>query len=154
MINSAQVLALTMGVKVENAAGKTLPQNATSTIFTVTGGRVLITSLVGIVTTIVSGTTPAAKLVATPTVGTANDLCTAGTITGDEVGTMYSAPGPVGSALNISGSGSGAVTGQTAPMVANAGTIGVNCNAADAAGAVKWAMTYIPLDPGASVAAA
>lgn len=154
MIQGSQILAITMGVKVENSAGKTLPANATSTIFTVSGGRVLVTSLVGIVTTVVGGTTPAAKLIATPTVGTANDLCTTGTVTGDEVGTMYSLPGPVGSALNISGSGSGGVTGQTAPVVVNAGTIGINCSAADATGAVKWALTYIPLDSGASVVAA
>lgn len=154
MIQGDQIRAIGLGVRVENAASKVLPQNATSTVFTVTGGRVLITSLVGLVTTVVAGTTPALKVVATPTTGTANDLCTTGTITGDEVGTMYSLPGPVGSALNISGSGSGGVTGQTAPVIVNKGTIGVNCSAADASGEVKWCLTYIPLDAGAAVTAA
>jgi hypothetical protein len=143
-----------LGTKVENAAGKTVPQNATSTIFTVAGGRVVITSLAGIVTTIIGGTTPSAKLVATPTVGTANDMCTATAITSDEVGTMYSVPGATGSAFATSGAGSGAVTGVNAPMIVNTGTIGVNVSAADATGAIKWALTYVPLDTGATVTAA
>lgn len=153
-IEGEDLRKLLYGVRVENSAGKTVPQNATSTIFTVAGGRVLVTSLTGKVTTVIGGTTPALKIVATPTTGTANDLCTAGTITGDEVGTQYSLPGPTGSALNISGSGSGGVTGQTAPVVVVTGTIGANDSAADATGAIQWTLTYVPLDDGATVTAA
>lgn len=154
IIQGNQLRKLVLGTQVANTAGKTVPQNATSTIFTVAGGRVAITSLVGKVTTVIGGTTPSAKLVATPTVGSANDLCTATAITGDEVGTQYSIPGPTGSALGVSGTGSGGVTGQTAPVIVAAGTIGVNVSAADATGAIQWALTYVPIDDGASVTAA
>lgn len=154
LLQGDQLRALRFGASVSNSSGKTVPQNATSTIFTVSGGRVMVTSLVGKVTTVIGGTTPALKLVATPTTGSANDLCTTGTITSDEVGTQYSIPGPTGSALNISGSGSGGVTGQTAPVVVAPGTIGVNVSASDATGAIQWTLTYIPLDNGASVTAA
>lgn len=153
IVQSDQLRAILLGTRVANSAGKTVPQNATSTIFTVSGGRIAITSLTGKVTTVIGGTTPALKLVATPTVGTANDLCTAGTITADEVGTQYSLPGPTGSALSISGSGSGGVTGQTAPVIVAPGTIGVNDSAADATGAIQWTMTYVALDNGATVVA-
>lgn len=149
-----QLRRLVLGSRVENAAAVTVPQNATSTIFTVAGGRVAITSLTGKVTTVIAGTTPSLKLVSTPTVGTANDMCTATAITSDEVGTLYSIPGPTGSALGVSGAGSGAVTGQTAPVVAATGTIGMNVSAADATGAIQWIMTYVALDDGASVTAA
>jgi hypothetical protein len=154
ILTGDQARSLLLGSYVANASGKTIPQNTTSTIFTVSGGRVAITSLTGKVTTVVGGTTPALKVVATPTVGSANDLCTTGTITGDEVGTLYSLPGSTGSALNISGSGSGGVTGVTAPVIVAAGTIGANCSAADATGAIQWTLTYVPLDNGASVTAA
>ncbi len=152
-IPGAQLRRLVLGTAVAGAA-KTVPQNATGTIFTVAGGRVLVTGLVGKVTTVIGGTTPSAKLVATPTVGSANDLCTATAITADEVGTLYSIPGPTGSALGVSGSGSGGVTGQTAPVIVAAGTIGVNVSAADATGAIQWTLTYVPLDDGATVTAA
>ncbi|GGU13233.1 hypothetical protein [Streptomyces violascens] len=152
-IPGAQLRRLLLGTAVAGAA-KTVPQNATGTIFTVAGGRVLVTGLVGKVTTVIGGTTPSAKLVATPTVGSANDLCTATAITADEVGTLYSIPGPTGSALGVSGSGSGGVTGQTAPVIVAAGTIGVNISAADATGAIQWTLTYVPLDDGATVTAA
>ncbi|MER5559700.1 hypothetical protein ABT071_13950 [Streptomyces sp. NPDC002506] len=152
-IAGSQLRRLVLGTAVAGAA-KTVPQNATATIFTVSGGRVLVTGLVGKVTTVIGGTTPSAKVVATPTVGSANDLCTATAITADEVGTLYSIPGPTGSAFGVSGSGSGGVTGQTAPVIVAAGTIGVNVSAADATGAIQWTLTYVPLDDGAVVTAA
>jgi hypothetical protein len=152
-IPGIQLRRLVLGTAVAGGA-KTVPQNATATIFTVAGGRVLVTGLVGKVTTVIGGTTPSAKLVATPTVGSANDLCTATAITADEVGTLYSIPGPTGSALGVSGNGSGGVTGQTAPLIVAAGTIGVNVSAADATGAIQWTLTYVPLDDGATVTAA
>jgi hypothetical protein len=155
IIQGDQIRSMLYGVRVANAtAGITVPQNATNTIFTVAGGRVLITSLIGQVKTIIAGTTPSLKLIATPTVGSANDLCTATAITGDEVGTLYSPPGATGSALGVSGSGSGGVTGQSAPIIAATGTIGQNVSAADATGAIQWTLTYVPLDNGASVTAA
>lgn len=133
-------------------AAKTVPQNATTTIFTVSGGRVLVTSMTGKVTTVIGGTTPALKLIATPTVGTLNDMCAALTITASEVGTMVSLPGATSSALNgvISKSGSVSIPGR---QVVSAGTIGMNVSAADATGAIQWTLTYVPLDLGAAVVA-
>lgn len=154
ILQGANVRQIALGNFVQGAAaGKTVPQNATSTVLTVSGGRVLVTSITGVVKTVIGGTTPAIKLVATPTVGTANDMCTALTITASEVGTQFSMPGAVGSALAgvISKSGSVAAPGQ---QVVAAGTIGLNCSAADATGAIQWTCTYVPLDAGASVTAA
>jgi hypothetical protein len=152
----AQVRHATMGFKSQSASPKTVPQNATQTVFTVTGGRILITALYGLVTTVIGGTTPSAKYVATPTAGTANDMCTAVAITADAVGTQWQVPIAVGSALivtaapGVAGSVSG--TGSLGQIVAP-GTIGFNVSAADATGAVTHTLYYIPLDDAARVAA-
>jgi hypothetical protein len=152
MIQGNQQRALLEGTAVSNAAGKTVPQNATSTIFTVSGGRVLVTGLYGKVTTIIAGTTPSAKIVSTPTVGTAVDVSSATAITGKEVGALIGLAGTVGTALNVQNAGAGA--GLPSAIVIPAGTLGVNVSAADATGAILWTLTYVPLDDGASVTAA
>jgi len=139
------------GLAVAGAA-KTVPQNATSTIFTVTGGRVLVTGLYGKVTTVIGGTTPSAKIVSTPTTGTAVDVSSATAITGKEAGALIGLAGTVGTALNVQNAGAGA--GLPSPVVIPVGTVGVNVSAADATGAIQWTLTYVPLDDGASVTAA
>lgn len=155
--NAAGIRIASVGKRVQGAA-KTVPQNATQTVFTVSGGRVMLTMLYGLVTTIIAGTTPAAKYVATPTVGTANDMCTALTITADEVGMMWQLPSAVGSALigaaaaGKSGSVSGNTGGWCGQIVAP-GTIGFNVSAADATGAVQHTLCYIPIDDAATVVA-
>lgn len=154
VLTPASVRQIALGQFAQNAAGKTIPQNTTSTIFTVANGRILITSLTGVVTTVVGGTTPPIKLIATPTVGTLNDMCAALTVTASEVGTQFALPGPVGTALIGTISKSGSVGGQTSQQIVAAGTIGLNCSAADATGAIKWTLTYVALDNGATVTAA
>jgi hypothetical protein len=152
IIQGNQLRALLEGQLVANAAAKTVPQNATSTIFTVSGGRVLLTGLYGVVKTVIGGTTPSAKIVSTPTVGTAVDVSSATAITGKEVGANIALAGTVGTALNVQNGGAGA--GLPSPIVIPAGTLGVNVSAADATGAIQWTLTYVPLDNGASVTAA
>lgn len=152
---NSQLRNAELGFRVQGAA-KTVPQNATQTIFTVSGGRIMIGLLYGTVTTVIGGTTPAAKLVATPTAGTANDMCTTLTITNDEAGMMMVCPVAVGSALigaaSTGKSGSASGPGLGGQIVAP-GTIGFNVSAADATGAVQWSLFYVPLDPGVTVVA-
>jgi hypothetical protein len=153
---AAQLRHATLGFRSQSLT-KTVPQNATQTIFTVSGGRLLITALYGLVTTVIAGTTPAAKYVATPTVGTANDMCTALTITSDEAGMMWQLPILVGSALlgaaSTGKSGSLSGIGGICGQIVAPGTIGFNVSAADATGAVTHSLYYIPLDDAARVVA-
>lgn len=155
-VTAAQVRHAVMGFRSQGAA-KTVPTNATQTVFTISAGRILITALYGLVTTIIGGTTPAAKYVATPTTGSANDMCTALTITGDEVGMMWALPSAVGSALigaaaaGKSGSVSG--PGGWCGQIVAPGTIGFNDSAADATGAVIHTLYYVPIDDAARVVA-
>lgn len=141
--------ALKFGLKVDQPA-KTVPQNALSALFTVAGGRVIVTGIVGEVTTVIGGTTPSAKLVANPTTGADSDITAAVAITGDAVGNLYGVSTVGG---NLAVLESVAPIGQE-PFVLKAGTLDLHVSAADATGAIKWSLWYVPLDDGATVTAA
>src|SRR4051812_37156824 len=81
-----------LGIKVDRTAA-TLPASTTTTYFTVAGGRVLITGLVGEVTTIVQAQATTFKLTSTPTTGTAVDLCTTVDLNAKEAGTLLGITG-------------------------------------------------------------
>lgn len=149
LIQGSQLRTINFGTKVDQPA-KTVPQNALSSLFTVTGGRVIVTGIVGEVTTVIGGTTPSAKLVANPTVGADTDIVTAVAITADAVGNLY-AVSTVGGALAVLES---AAPISQEPFVVKPGTIDLHVSAVDATGAIKWSLFYAPLDDGASVAAA
>lgn len=150
IIQGDQLRTINFGSKVDKAA-TTVPQNTTADLFTITGGRVLVATIVGEVTTVIGGTTPSLKLTSSPTTGSDVDLCTATAITSDEVGSLYSIDG-VGNALEVGSSG--AVESTAKPIILPIGTVNMHCDAADATGAIKWSVFYVPLDNGAVVAAA
>lgn len=149
LIQGGQLAAIALGARVESGP-KTVPQNAAAPLFTVAGGKVAVMAIVGEVTTVIGGTTPAAKLVANPTVGADVDIVTAVAITDDPVGNVYGVA-TVGGALSVLESV--APLNQT-PFVVKPGTIDLNVSAANATGAIKWSLFYVPLDDGASVVAA
>jgi hypothetical protein len=153
---NAQLRNAELGFRVQNAAGKTIPQSAAlTTIFTVAGGRIMVGLLYGLVTTVVAGTTPSLKLTATPTTGTASDMCTTGVITAAEVGSMLVVPVSKGSALIVETAGSGSQTGPgLGGQIVAPGTIGMTSAAADVTGAIQWSLFYVPLDAAATVTAA
>ena len=139
-----------LGMRVDRATS-TLPQTTQSALFTVTGGRVAITAIVGEVTTVIETKANDTKLVANPTTGTDVDLCTVLDITADEVGCLYGITGTVGDAMI--GANAGATQLPANPVVVNAGTVDLNC-ADSNTGSVKWSIFYLPIDDGAYVTAA
>lgn len=154
--SGAAFLKANFGLKVSRATA-TLPQTAAQNIFSVTGGRVLLTGIVGEVTTVLQALANNTKLTAAPTVGTAVDLCAVVDVTGLEVG------GKLGLAPSVSATPfSLALAKQTAGavpygftqrgIVLAVGNLALNC-AASATGSIKWDLTYIPLDTGAAMAA-
>lgn len=134
--------------RIVSKATANLPQTTQSALFTVTG-RVLITQLVGEVTTVIQTQDNNTKLVANPTVGADVDLCAVLNISADAVGTMYNITGTLTDAMIATTSG--AFQAQLAAIVCAAGTIDLYC-AASNTGQVKWTLHYIPLDSGSSVA--
>ncbi|MFJ2000263.1 hypothetical protein [Streptomyces chartreusis] len=153
LIQGDQLRSLLVGVKVQRATAA-LPQTSTSTLFTITGGKVLVTSLVGEVTTVIQTQADNTKLTFDPTdAGATQDLCAVLDITADAVGTCYSLTGTPATAMQdaLNFLPSNKVLAQ--PLVLKPGSILLDC-AASNTGSVKWDLCYIPLDNGASVAAA
>jgi hypothetical protein len=124
----------------------------THTLFTVAGGDVLITSIVGKVTTDIT-VANTVKLQANPTTGTTQDLCAA-----TDIGTTDTLTGARLSFQGLSGDSLltkvGAVQTLKAPIVVAAGTIEQVTTGTNPDGAIQWILTYVPLDTNASVTAA
>jgi hypothetical protein len=153
ILQGSQLRQVELGFQVLKAA-QTLPQTTTLTLFTVTGGRVAVTSLVGTVSTVIGAGAVTMSLGVAPTVGTANTAGIAAlttTLANKEAGTNLWLPPIVGAALLF-----GANAGTPAQLMANVyvattGTITWTTAAASTTGAVSWALTYIPIDTGAAV---
>jgi hypothetical protein len=138
-----------LGIKVERATA-TLPGETAAAIFTISGGRVLVTGIIGEVTATIQTQANATKLTANPTTGPSADICATLDITADAAGLLYGVSGTFGDALVGSGA---AAPFPARPIVLDIGTLDLDC-AATNTGSVKWTIWYIPLDTGAAVVAA
>ena len=142
-----------LGVRVDRATA-TLPQTATGSIFTVSGGRIILTGIIGQVTTALGATATSMNLVHTPTVGTVADITGPAVVTSDEVGTLYGISGLITDSFSNNLPPTSALASLPArPLLLAVGNIGLKTDANDT-GSVKWHLTYWPFDVGASVAAA
>ena len=137
-----------------NRATAALPQSAAGALFTITGGRVIVTSIIGEVTTVIQTQADATKLTFDPTdAGATQDLCATADITADAVGTMYSITGTPGTALQDALNFLPSNKLLALPLILKPGSVLLDC-AASNTGSVKWTLTYWPLDSGAAVVAA
>lgn len=149
-----------LGTPVDRAAAAD-PQNVWLPIFTIAGGLVLITSLVGVRTIIQAGGASNMQLRHSvgPTV-----LCAATAITGNAVATIYDITGIAADNLIIGAAGV-PITGGLAGSVGGggnsidgikvgAGTIDVTMTAVAGTGSTRYVCHYIPIDSGATVVAA
>lgn len=158
ILQGDQLRTIMIGNKVDKATGTVV--TGTTTLFTIAGGRVVLTSLVGRVTTAIGATVATCKLTYNPTAaGTSFDLCTAVSIETDAVEQTYhlastssdAAPG----ALIVTGAVGQASPGlMTFPYILQAGTLEQILSADPVGGAITWSLTYFPYDNGASVVAA
>lgn len=123
----------------------------TKTLFTIAGGKVLVTSIVGVVTTDIT-VANTVKLQANPTTGTTQDLCAA-----TDIGTTDTLAGAHLSFQGLTGDsllrGVGVVPTLKQPLILAVGTI-EQVTATGADGGITWSLTYVPFDDGASVVAA
>ncbi len=147
--------------------GDLLPASGSGDIFLVTGGRVIVTSLTGIVTTAIQNQACTLSVGHKPTGGSsqAATLATATAITNAQVGASIAVP-----AFGTSGTvpGALAVLATTAVVpqadlgvpissggiaMVPAGSIQVTTSATNT-GAINYSITYFPYDAGAVVTAA
>lgn len=148
LIQGAQLRALGFGQRAEKSTG-TLAAS-TVALFTVSGGRVAVTSIYGVVGTAIT-VANSYKLQHNPTSGTTVNLCAA-----TDIGTTDT---PAGDLLGLTGeaiggvlSRGGAVETLRAPIVLAAGQ--VESVSAGTDGEITWVVTWVPLDDGASLVAA
>jgi hypothetical protein len=142
--------SLLLGQTVTKTA-TTLAATGDGTLFTVTVGKIILTSLVGEVTTVIQAQANAVKFKSVPTTGTAKDISGTLDINGFEVGALVTLDGTT-LATAPSGTNAGAALLTRAPgIVIPIGAIKLN-TAATSTGALKWIATYIPLDDGATLA--
>lgn len=150
-----------------SGASKTIPQTGLQTVFNVGGGRILLTSLLGLVSvTPIGGVATTLSVGVTPTGGASapSALCTATAITSSPVGTTLLVPPAQASALIVVGASGvqagGSATAFGAGQIANGGVALVSAGAitvttsASTTGAITWSITYMPYDAAAFVTAA
>ena len=143
------VLAQHLGIRVDRAID-TLPQTAAEDLFTVIGGRILMTCIVGEVTTVL-GAVGNLTLEHNPTAaGTTTAISTAAAGGALEAGSLISIEGTAATATTLAVGGAVAI--QSKPLAVTPGTIAVRTSASDT-GSVKWSLWYIPIDDGAYVTA-
>lgn len=162
MIKGTQQRQLEFGYQVISTPAITtgttnLPQTGTVALFTVTGGLVLVTSLIGVVTVVFAGTNPVLSLGLAPTGHTAvtNGIATTVDTSSAEVGTVMSVVGSGGLPTALAVAATAAKAGTAvfpglSPFVAQTGTITWTTGASKT-GAMKWYLSYVPIDAGASV---
>lgn len=143
------LLAQHLGIRVDRATD-TLPQTAAEDIFTIVGGRILLTGIVGEVTTVL-GAVGNITLEHNPTAaGTTTAISTAAAGGALEAGSLISIEGTAATATTLAVGGAVAI--QSKPLAVTAGTIAVRTSASNT-GNVKWSLFYIPIDSGAYVTA-
>jgi hypothetical protein len=156
--SGAEVRGAFFGTVVVGAA-KTIPATGLQTIFNVLNGRILLTSLSGVVTTVIGGTATTLSVGVTPAGGSSQPvaLASATAITSSAVGTLIAIPDAVGGALVVAANGVTAAAGVSISSggiaLVSAGVITVTTSATTT-GAIQWTMTYLPIDPSATVTAA
>lgn len=133
----------------------TLPGSATTnTLFTVANGNILVTSFFGLVTTLIGATATTLALGTVPTTGTASTagIATATAVTSAEKGTWVAplASSGVAGALVV-GSVAGKSLYNTTAFVVAPGTITATTSANAGGGVIKFYITYVTLDNGATV---
>ncbi len=117
---------------------------AYKSLFNIINAPVMLTSMVGEVTTALQSGANNTKLTATPTTGTAVDLASNLDTVSDEKGCLFGISA-YGSAMVGTNAGATVITAK--PIVLQIGTVGIT-TASDKSGSIKWSVTYMPLEDG------
>ena len=156
IIQGYQLRELLLGSQVIKSA-QALPGGTTATLFTVNSGNVLVTSMFGIVSTVVQTQACTIALGTHPTAGTVETagICSASaSISAYEVGTWLflqyatESSGTWAAGQLASGGHAGTPAFGTYPFAVAPGTITWTTSASNS-GAISWYLTYVPLDTGA-----
>lgn len=152
-IQGYQLRTLQLGNLVTKSAA-VVPNASAANLFVVSGGAVLITSLVGKVATVFTSTVTTLNMGPAPTTGTANatGIHNATVLTSAALGAWITptlASGVATAGVVANGISWPELDG--GDFIVDAGNITYQASAANT-GQITWYLTYVPLDNGASVA--
>jgi|GEM_PF-3587958 len=142
-----------MGKPVSTGA-QLLTGGSIANIFTITGGPIAVTSLIGEITAAVSGNACAMKLIMDPSAGADTDMCATIDINAFVINSWIYLDGTIGSAAvqAIPGTALPLGIGMDIPLILPPGTIDMNlANNNPTTGAITWYMRYKPLKVGITV---
>ena len=142
----------TLGIHVQKAAA-TVPATTTQNIFTIAGGRVLVTCLVGEVTTAIQNQACNLKCTSVPTVGTAVDVASNLAIANFELGALLVVEGDATGMIGAAAGAGFAPALNALPFIIPIGVLRIETSATNT-GATKWDIFYFPLDDGANIVSA
>lgn len=137
-----RVQAVERGLRLPRGA-TLLAQSGVRSLYTIVGGSLRIISLQGFVTTAIQAQANATKIQSKATGQTAVDMCATGDINGLAVGQPVGITGVAATGLQFGW----AIIGTTTPWIVVPGTIDLNC-AASSTGAIRWMLSWEPIDPG------
>jgi hypothetical protein len=131
-------------------AAANLPQTATANLYTVTGGAVVVTGLMGIVSSALGATVTTLALGVT---GSSSAIATALAVTSGIAGTVYlpvNSAGAGGAPLFSTAPFISATLDRLNPFIVSVANITWTTSANDT-GQMRWLLWYVPIDAGASV---
>lgn len=150
-----------LGIRVARAAAVDVPNTVWTNIFSIAGGLVLVTSLIGVRTVVQAG--GASNMQFRHSVG-ATVLCAATAVAANAVGTIYTITGNFADAITLGAAGVPILGGIAGGLLATGnqgygilmgvGNIQVSFSAAGHTGSTRYVLTYIQVDDGASVGVA
>lgn len=137
------ILGTTVTKSTGTLAATTVP------LFTIAGGLVAVTSIVGRVTTAIT-VANSYKLQHNPTLGTTKDLCAAADIgtTDTVLGEIFVLTGLATDAIALGAKGT------KAPIVGVVDTGQIESVSAGTDGVILWVVTWVPIEDGATLVAA
>jgi len=143
-----------LGFSVDRATS-VLPQHGgvdDVTYFTITAGKVLMTLLVGEITTVIQAGANNISITHTPTAGTAAAICATEDIADYAEGDIFTIGGAIATKLLPATSAGASAAMSYQGIVLTPGTLKWGSDAAKT-GNWKWSLWYVPIDDGAYVVA-
>ncbi len=134
-----------------------IPQTTAASIFTITGGKILVRGIYGEVVVAIGAVANATKIKFTGTNPVATtDLCATLDINAKASGSVFTIVGVVATAMKSTTNNLVVPADNIAApgLVLGSGAIKVDCAGSSVTGTVKWTLVYDIIDSGANVAAA
>lgn len=133
-----------------NYSGSVLGTAATVTLFTISGGPILITSIFGLVTTAMDGTACNLSLSANPTDFAASDIAQATAIASDLVGQIYTPGATRAASFSVLGATGVGFALMPNGIYVSPGIITMT-NSGTQVGIIDWYMKWVQLAPASAV---